>query len=146
MFRDNTAFNNGGVALDWGDVSSCTLFFLTFFSATAFNQSVDGWILKSSGTINMQAMFQSANSFDQSLASWDVTYVSTLTSFMLNATASLSTANYDATLIAWELLDLTDSLTPHFGSSTYSDPGAGATAKAAIETDDSWTFTDGGGV
>jgi len=143
MFR-NGVFNNGGTALNWGDVSACTNFRLTFYLNTTFNQSVAGWTLKSSGTINCQSMFQSCTSFDQSFASWGVTYVSSFANFCNGVT--LSTANYDATLIAWELLDLTDSLTVHFGSSTYSDPGAGATAKLAIETDDSWTFVDGGGV
>ena len=142
MFILNTGFDNGGQPLTNLDFSSCANF-ISMFNAGIFDQSVSGWTLKGSGTINMINMFKDS-SFDQSLATWDVTYVNNYTSFMTNG--ALSTANYDATLIAWELLDLSDNETVDFGGSTYSDPGAGATAKAAIETDDNWTFIDGGGV
>jgi len=143
MFEANNVFNNGGVALEDWNFSSCANFSLMFWKAKLFNQSVANWVFKSSGTISFFAMFNTADVFDQSLATWDVTYGN---NFSTDFVKGLSTANYDATLIAWELLDLTDGLSVDFGTSTYSDPGAGATAKLAIETDDSWTFTDGGGV
>lgn len=59
-----------------------------------------------------------------------------------NINTVATTTNYDATLVAWETQDLVNSLAFHGGTSKYSDTGQ--TARAAIVTDDLWTFTDGG--
>ncbi len=49
--------------------------------------------------------------------------VTDFTNFLLEA--SLSTANYDATLIAWDAQDPVNSLDVHFGNSKYTAGGAG---------------------
>ncbi|SHF05637.1 surface protein, partial [Psychroflexus salarius] len=55
---------------------------------------------------------------------------------------SLSTANYDALLQAWSQLELTNSLSPNFGETTYSC--AAADARQSIIDTYGWTIDDGG--
>ncbi len=62
MFVSATAFNNGGVALDWSDTSSVETMSNMFGSATAFNQDVSSWNVSSVTT--MVLMFQGADAFN----------------------------------------------------------------------------------
>jgi len=55
----------------------------------------------------------------------------------------MSTANYDALLIAWEQLSLQNNVTFGAGNIKYSS-GAPANARQSIINDYSWTFNDGG--
>ena len=55
----------------------------------------------------------------------------------------LSTANYDATLIAWASGIVEPNININFGDSTYSPGAATATRQHLIDTD-GWTITDGG--
>jgi hypothetical protein len=57
--------------------------------------------------------------------------------------ATLSTANYDALLIGWDALELSNNVTFHGGNSKYC---SGANARANIIATDNWTFTLDGGL
>ena len=67
--------------------------------------------------------------------------------YMFNG-VTLSTANYDALLIAWDALELWDDVAFHGGSSKYTTCSAASDAREKmIATDgDSWTITDGGAI
>jgi len=113
-----------------------------FYRCSNYNQDNNGFDMSSVTT--SLAMYLSTTAYDQNFAGWDITSMTNLTIFMNNT--SISTANYDATLVAWEAQSVLDNVSPNFGSSTYTSAGAGGTAHAALIADHSWTFADGGGV
>ncbi len=85
-------------------------------------------------------------------AGWDLSAITSMTSFMESATG-LSTANYDATLIAFDAFVLANgtpkSISFHGGGSTYTGGGAAEAARdrltLAIGSGGwGWTITDGG--
>ena len=117
MFWNATAFNNGGVALDWSDTSKVTTMYRMFYSADAFNQDI---------------------------STWDVSNVTTMSLMLWGPT--LSTANYDALLIAWDALELQDDVSFDAPSSEYTASSVASTARASIISTDSWTISDGGTV
>jgi len=84
------------------------------------------------------------STFDQSLANWDITSLTTGTN-MFNASA-LGTANYDATLIGWAAQSITNAVTVDFGNSQYTLGGAAEAARNTLVSTYGWTITDGGGI
>ena len=110
------------------------------FVNCAFNQDVSSWDV--SNVTNVSNMFANNVEFDQDLSAWDLTSCTDFTNFLEDCT--LSTANYDATLIAWAARDMQNSEAVHFGSSTYTEGGDAAAARQSLIDDDSWTITDGG--
>jgi len=133
MFYDCSSFNEA-VAFDTSNVLSMSNM---FGGCNSFNQVV---AFNTTNVANMYQMFFSCTSFNQDVSLWDVSNVVSFTGFM--AGVALSTANYNALLIAWNNLDLANNMTPHFGTSQYT--ALGETAKNQIIADDNWTFTDGG--
>ncbi len=110
-----------------------------FRECHVFNGSVAGWDV--SGATSMSNFFFNAYLFDQSLGSWNVSNVTSMTNFLGNAT--LSTANYDATLIAWAALpSLQSGINFHGGNSKYSP--AAVAARNILINDFGWTINDGG--
>jgi surface protein len=69
------------------DVSKVTDFSLMFNSAGKFNQPLNSWVLKTTGTVNMSSMFISATIFNQSLSSWNTIAVTNMSSMFKNAKA-----------------------------------------------------------
>ena len=69
------------------DVSKVTDFSLMFNTASKFNQPLNSWVLKTTGTVNMASMFISATIFNQSLSSWNTVAVTNMSSMFKNATA-----------------------------------------------------------
>jgi trimeric autotransporter adhesin len=136
-FLNCTAFNQ---PLNSWDVSSVTRFTDAFSGCTAFNQPLNSWNV-SAGTFGGNAMFSNCASFDQDLSSWNITSWANVGNMFFGC--RLSAANYDAILIAWAALDVTNSLAFHAGSSKYSS-GAAAAARQSLIDDDLWTITDGG--
>ena len=137
-FRSTSLFN--GDISNW-DVSNVTdMNFI--FRDSVFNQNISSWDV--SNVTEMRALFYNSSVFDQNLGSWTIKQATNLTNFMYNVT--LSTANYDATLIGWAAqIPLSDNGTLDFGNSTYTLGGAAATARAALVSDVG-AVSDGGGV
>jgi surface protein len=77
------------------------------------------------------------------VSNWDVSAVTNL-SYFLTSSSGLTTIVYDATLINWDALTVTASLTPDFGPSNYTGGGAAEAARANLISSDGWTITDGG--
>jgi surface protein len=69
------------------DVSKVTDFSLMFNQASKFNQPLNSWVLKTTGTVNMSSMFISATIFNQSLSSWNTIAVTNMSSMFKNAIA-----------------------------------------------------------
>lgn len=121
-----TSFNSP--VINW-DVSNITTF-IGAFVAAPFNQDVSSW--DTSNVTDMNNMFEIAIDFDQDVSSWDINQVTTFgTNFMRNVT--LSTANYDALLIAWDAQgSMSFSGTVNFGFSKYTSGGAAETARTSL--------------
>lgn len=148
MFINAYAFNNGGsdTIKDW-DVGLVESFISMFQGARAFNQPMTNWDV-SSGT-NFSHIFFDARALDQSFATWDVSNATNLTNFHFTVTGGvgLSTANYDATLIAWNSLpSLPSSQIVWFKDAQYTAGSAAETARNNIISTYSWTLNDGGPV
>ena len=139
MFNGARAFNQP--IGDW-DVSSVTNVRNMFYSATSFNQPIGDWDVSSVTTI--QAMFRFNYNFDQSFANWDINNITTMIIFLPNS--SLSTANYDATLISWAAQTPQLNQQPNFGGSQYTLGGAAEAARNTLINTYGWTITDGGGI
>ena len=172
MFRGATSFNTD--ISNW-DVSNVTNFYGMFILANSFNQDISGWDVSNANTLS--EMFANAISFNQDLSSWDVSnvtsmfqmfantnasfsfenwdisQVSILTNFLING--SLSTVNYDATLIGWEQTLQTSfpsgvgylpTINVNFGSSQFTLGSASETSRTSLINNFGWTITDGGGV
>ncbi len=132
---------------------------------TSFNGNTTGWVLKgnwttafrntnsfvgtgantwdTSAVTNMSYMFANNSPFDQNISTWDINQVSNFTGFVQSSTG-LSTANYDALLIAWDAQGaMSYSGTVNFGGSQYTSGGAAETARTSLIT--KWGgITDGG--
>jgi len=93
----------------------------------------------------MSEMLFDADGFSQNIGGWDVNQVSNFLSFLQSATG-LSTANYDALLIAWDAQGaMSYSGTVDFGGSKYTAGGAAEAAHISLEA--KWgTIIDGGSV
>lgn len=130
------------------NVSSVTNMNQMFYGATAFNQDIsfkaglgipsgDAW--NTSNVTGMVVMFYNAASFNQNIGNWNVANVQSALNMFRGAT--LSTANYDALLIGWNAQNLQANVPFSGGSSQYCE---GATARANMIANDTWTITDGG--
>jgi len=136
VFKGAAAFNQD--IGSWG-MSSVTNISSMFNGATAFNQDIGGW--DTSSVISMNTVFFQATAFNQDIGGWDISSVTSAGNFLHSST--LSTPNYDATLIGWEAQAVQDNVSISFGSSEYST-GAAATARQALIDDHNWTIVDGG--
>ena len=140
MFAFTNNFN--GDITTW-DTSNVTSSYYAFRSANAFNQNIGGW--NTSSIVNMGDMFGgSIKAFNQDISGWDVNQVTQFARFMQGVT--LSTANYDALLIAWDAQGaMSYSGTVPFGNSQYTLGGAAEAARTSLIS--KWgAITDGGGV
>jgi surface protein len=106
------------------------------FAGSKFNQDISSWDVSS--VTSMESMF-SGSSFNQSIGPWDVSNVTNMSAMFSGAT--LSTANYDATLIGWASKTLKPNVTFSGGNSTYCNS---ANARGSIINTYGWTITDGG--
>lgn len=161
MFISCTNFNRD---ISMWDVSGITNFGSMFTSCSRFNQPIGVWDMSSATRIdgifnsatdfnkplpwntssitNMTSTLRVMTSFDQDISSWDINQVSSFNLFMLGTT--ISTANYDALLIAWDAQGaMAYSGTVNFGSSQYTSGGAAEAARTSLIA--KWGgITDGG--
>ena len=156
MFRNCYLFDNGGSdGLGNWNLSNVTNFTQTFTFASVFNRDISGWDTSAATSFNamfayayafdrpignwntslvtnMFKMLEGTTSFDQDISNWDINQVSNLTGFM-SAGGGISTANYDALLIAWDAQGaMSFSGTANFGSSKYTAGGAAEAARTSL--------------
>ncbi|MRX46894.1 BspA family leucine-rich repeat surface protein [Pedobacter puniceum] len=97
VFNNARAFNQN---INSWDTGLATTMASMFQNAYAFNQPLDNW--NTANVTNMQNMFLMAptqGAFNQSLATFDISKVTTMAG-MLNNT-NMSVENYDQTLVVW---------------------------------------------
>lgn len=137
-FRWAVSFNQPLNNWDVSNVTSFGGFNRGMFESSNFNQPLDQWDVRSA--TNMRNMFRSNDAFDQNLSNWEPISLTIGNDWLIGG--GLSTANYDALLIAWSNLTLQNDVNFHAGNSKYTS--AGETAKNSIITNYNWSFTDGG--
>ncbi len=138
MFAYTETFN--GNIRSW-NTSQVTDMSSMFREAAVFNQNISSW--DTSKVTTMKSMFAYAHSFDQDLSGWDITSVIEMSNMFLGV--RLSTANYDALLIDWELQDVQDNVAFSAGTSRYTSEDAAAARQRLID-EHNWIITDGGEV
>ena len=148
-FRDALAFNQN---INAWNVSGITDMRFTFYAASgggAYNQSMNSWNV--SNVTRMDGILRGQQSFNQNLSSWNLTGINSVLASnppLAQTNFNLSTANYDALLVAWDALNypsMPAGSTLSFGTSQYSLGSAAATARSSLIT--KWGgISDGGGV
>jgi len=123
------------------DVSSVTNLIFAFYQASNFNEDLSSWDV--SNVTNFNYCFE-GTSIDQNFAAWDMTSATSVRRMFRSTT--LSTANYDATLIGWAAQNVNSGLDMDFGNAQYTGGGAAADARTYLIEEKSWTITDGGAV
>jgi surface protein len=144
MFRNASTFNQD--VSNW-DVSNVTHMNYLFRSALSFNQAIGNWDV--SNVIYMDYIFAGATDFDQNLGNWDISNLDRILRFFgwgqsFFGDPSLSTENYDSTLIGWSSLPSLPTYV--FGGdvdvlSTYC---RAKNARNYIATTYGWDFNDNG--
>ena len=138
-FASCTLFNQD---LNSWDTSHVTIMSGMFTACAVFNGNISNW---NTGNVeNMRSMFSQTAAFNQ-----NIRLVTNFTNFLTNAT--LSTANYDALLVAWEAQGPQPNLNFHGGNSTFTIGSAADTARTNLKAATGsggygWVITDGGGV
>ena len=129
---DLSTWDVSGVTI-WQDaLRSCQLGALT---------DVSGWVPQG----NMNGAFLINPDFEGlGLDTWTIGAITNGINLFANCT--LTTANYNAALIAWEAQAPTNAVPINFGSSQYTLGGAAEAARTSLITTYGWTITDGGGI
>jgi hypothetical protein len=126
---------------DVPNTTLCTNFQSMFRDCPDFNSPVENM-----DTSNNTFLFRTFNNcllFDQSLANMNISNCANFGNMMFGSNA-LSTANYDATLIAWAAQSVRPSMSVHFGDAKYSAGAAQAARAVLASAPNLWTITDGG--
>ncbi len=139
MFSQCHSFNQSVANFDTSLVTSLRTM---FYDCTVFNQSVVNFITAS--VSEFYRMFYNCPAFKQSLATFSLASATNVQDMLSGCDINDvgTSTNYDNTLIAWAAADVPNGLNFHGGTSKYSD--AGLAARQSLQTDDSWTITDGG--
>jgi surface protein len=115
------------------DTSSATIMERMFQNNKQFNQPIGSW--DTSSCLNFLYILYDADAFDQDISGWTVSQATNLQGMMQNTSPSLSTANYDALLIAWDAQGaMSYSGTVNFGGSKYTSGGAAEAARTSLIT------------
>ena len=138
-FRNASSIVSG--VKNW-DVSGVTNFIFCFYQASNFNEDLSNWDV--SNVTNFKYCFERCFDLDQSFASWDMSNATDVGRMFKSTT--MSTANYDATLIGWAAQSLNSGLSIDFGSARYTAGGAAEAARNTLINTYGWTIVDGGSV
>ena len=139
VFRDASSIVSG--VKNW-DVSGVTNLIFAFYQANDFNEDLSNWDV--SNVTNFRYCFERCFDLDQSFASWDMSSATDVGRMFKSTT--MSTANYDATLIGWASQSLNSGLSIDFGSARYTAGGDAETARNTLINTYGWTIVDGGSV
>jgi len=139
VFRDASSIVSG--VKNW-DVSGVTNLIFAFYQANDFNEDLSNWDV--SNVTNFRYCFERCFDLDQSFASWDISSATDVGRMFKSTT--MSTANYDATLIGWASQSLNSGLSIDFGSARYTAGGDAETARNTLINTYGWTIVDGGSV
>jgi len=144
MFYNADVFNQD---ISGWNTSNVVAMHVMFYNADAFDQDISAW--NTGSVTSMRFMFYNADAFDQDISGWNFNALNSsadLTNFMA-LTPGLSTANYDALLIAWDAARPTifTPLSPGMGGSQFTLGSAAETARNNLIAY-GWTITDSGGV
>jgi len=152
MFSGANAFNRNITGWNTGSCANMTNMFAGNNGiAMQFNQAIGAW--DTSSVTNLNNIFTLCNSFDQDLSNWNLNSIATFSNVTPPLTQplgsfGLSTANYDALLVAWDAYtypNIPANSTWNFGSSQYSLGSAAETARTSLIN--KWGgISDGGGV
>ncbi len=139
-FRDCSSL----VTLDvssW-DVSSVTTFYYAFYGCTSLTSiDVSSWNISSATTF--AATFYGCSSLTTlALDNWTITSITDMPNMLGGVT--LTTANYDAILIAWAAQEVQSGVNFHAGNSKYTGGGAAETARTHLVSVHTWVITDNG--
>ena len=93
---------------------------------------------------SMSNMFKNATSANPDVSSWNVSNVTNMSGMFVGS--ALSTANYDALLIAWATQPLQNNVPFSAGSTKYTPGGAAEAARTTLIQTFGWVITDGGAV
>ena len=123
------------------NTSAVTTFFRCFRGITSTVSTVPAY--DTSAATSTQQMFENSTGMN------GVTMPTFNLGAMTNGTnmfagMNMSTASYDDLLVDIESRNSNASVVFHGGNSTYTDPSAAATARAALIADHSWVISDGG--
>ena len=123
LFNSNSTIT--GIGLDTWDVSNLTAF--RAYNCSNLNPDITSWDTSALLAVG----WQSCSSFNRSMANWDINQVTNFYNFLLGS--GISTANYDATLIAWDAQGtMAFSGTVNFGSSKFTGGGAAEAARLSL--------------
>jgi hypothetical protein len=127
MFEGCFAFNQD---ISGWSFPSLTSLQRIFFDCKSFDQPIQNWDF--SNIVIVNNMLNNADAFDQDISGISVSQMTNMNNFMINATG-LSTANYDALLIAWDAQGaMSYSGTVNFGGSKYTAGGAAEAARTSL--------------
>ena len=122
--------------------SGVTSFIDAFYLASSL-ASVN--LIDTSAATNCTGMFRSCTALEGfAMPTFDLGAMTTGT--LMFSGYAMTTASWEALLVATEAANSNSSVTWSGGNATYNDPSSGATARAALIADHSWTITDGGSV
>lgn len=139
IFRNAASLVSG--LRNW-DTTGITSLAYSFYNAINFNEDLSNWDV--SGVTRFDFCFQNCTSLDQSFASWNMTSATNVQNMF--ASTTLSTANYDATLIGWASQSLNSGLSINFGNARYTAGGAAEAARNTLINTYGWSIVDGGSV
>ena len=99
MFGNDTGVNSALTSTSWAPTVATTMIGM-FDGASSFNQSLSTWT--TTNVNNMQYIFLNSSE-DQNLSSWNVTGITAASQGLNNWENTFTVANYSATIYAWSL-------------------------------------------